>query len=122
MDVARGLERRVLRALDGVPVAGASQGPAAQEHGMELLLALGVGRNHRAHLPCPLAACRIPVWAEIGETVWHAAVPSVQPRPGFPAALGRQGLAAGRRRGAFCGGGGGSGAAGRLGRAADPRR
>src|SRR6202050_2248360 len=37
----RGSERRLLRAFDRLPVAGAAEGPAAQEHGALLLHAVG---------------------------------------------------------------------------------
>src|ERR1700691_2834316 len=39
----RGSERRLLRAFDRLPVAGAAEGPAAQEHGALLLHAVGLG-------------------------------------------------------------------------------
>src|SRR5450432_1510628 len=39
----RGSERRLLRAFDRLPVAGAAEGPAAQEHGSLLLYAVGLG-------------------------------------------------------------------------------
>jgi hypothetical protein len=34
-----------------VPVERAAEGPAAEEHGVGLLFALGMGRHHRAHPP-----------------------------------------------------------------------
>jgi tripartite ATP-independent transporter DctM subunit len=41
-----------------------------------------------------LAACRISYWPGMGDSGWHDAVHSVQPRPSVPAAAGRQGLVA----------------------------
>jgi hypothetical protein len=43
---ARGAERSMLCALDGQPVERAAEGPAAEEHGVGPLLALGMGRHH----------------------------------------------------------------------------
>ena len=65
---------------------------------MDPVAPVGTGRSVRANPKSPhhLAACRIPVWCEIGESGGHDAVHSVQPRPGVPAAAGCQGLASGR--------------------------
>jgi transposase len=52
----RGSERRLLRAFDWLPVAGAAQGPAAQEHGTLLLHAVELGWHAGAHPPHTL--CR----------------------------------------------------------------
>jgi len=60
---ARGAERSVLRALDRLPVERAAEGPAAKEHGVGLLLALGVGRHHRAHPPSALRRGARASWA-----------------------------------------------------------
>ena len=43
------LERDLLRAVDGLPVEGAAEGPAAEEHGALLLHAVGLGRHAGAH-------------------------------------------------------------------------
>src|ERR1700689_3390682 len=52
----RGSERRLLRAFDRLPVAGAAEGPAAQEHGALLLHAVGLGWH--AGAPPSHALCR----------------------------------------------------------------
>ena len=52
----RGSKRHLLRAFDRLPMAGAAQGPAAQEHGALLLHAVGLGRH--AGAPPPRALCR----------------------------------------------------------------
>lgn len=36
-------------ALDRLPVTGAGEGPAAEAHGVSMLLVLGMDRHHRAH-------------------------------------------------------------------------
>ena len=51
--------REVLNAVFYVLSTGcqwqaAAEGPAAEEHGVGLLLALGMGGNHRAHPSCAL--------------------------------------------------------------------
>src|SRR6266478_1336484 len=46
---ARGFERNFLRAVDRVPMAGAAQGPAAEEHGVGLFRPVDLGRHDRAH-------------------------------------------------------------------------
>src|ERR1700720_3378404 len=50
-EYSRGSQRNLLRALDGLPMAGAAQGPAAEEHGAFVLHAVGLGRNVRARPP-----------------------------------------------------------------------
>src|SRR6478672_5714520 len=50
-ECSRGSQRNLLRALDGLPMAGAAQGPAAEEHGAFVLHAVGLGRNVGAHPP-----------------------------------------------------------------------
>ena len=55
-ECAGGAERHLLRAVDRLPVGGAAQGSAAQEHGAPLLHAVGVGR-HAGACP-PRALCR----------------------------------------------------------------
>src|ERR1700733_6253698 len=49
-------EHRLLRAFDRLPVAGAAEGPAAQEHGALLLHAVGLGWH--AGAPPSHALCR----------------------------------------------------------------
>src|ERR671916_1614117 len=51
---ARGAERDRPPALDRLPVGHAAEGPAAEEHGPGLLLALGLGWHAGAHPPRPL--------------------------------------------------------------------
>src|SRR5271168_4506943 len=48
---SRSSECNLLCALDGLPVEGAAQGPAAEEHGARLLHAVGLGRHIGAHPP-----------------------------------------------------------------------
>lgn len=48
---ARGAERDILRAVFRLPMERIAEGPAAEEHGVGLLLALGMGGDHRAHSP-----------------------------------------------------------------------
>ena len=48
-ECSRGFQRDLLRAFDGLPMAGAAEGPAAEEHGAFLLHAVGVGRHTGAH-------------------------------------------------------------------------
>src|SRR5665213_1648005 len=58
---SRGSERDLLCALDGLPMEGIAQGPAAEEHGPRLLHAVGLGRHVGAHPPralCPGARAR----------------------------------------------------------------
>src|SRR5436190_3078977 len=50
-ECSRGSQRNLLRALDGLPMAGAAQGPAAEEHGAFVLHAVGLGRNVGARPP-----------------------------------------------------------------------
>ena len=50
-ECSRGSQRDLLRALDGLPMAGAAEGPAAEEHGAFLLHAVGLGRHAGAHPP-----------------------------------------------------------------------
>src|SRR5438445_8094363 len=45
----RGCERDLLRALDGLPVAGVAEGSAAEKHRAFLLHAVGLGRHAGAH-------------------------------------------------------------------------
>ena len=52
----RGSERHLLCALDRLPMAGAAEGLAAEEHGALLLHAVGLGRHAGAHPP--RALCR----------------------------------------------------------------
>jgi hypothetical protein len=40
-ECSRGSQRNLLRALDGLPMAGAAEGPAAEEHGTFVLHAVG---------------------------------------------------------------------------------
>src|SRR5437764_9580781 len=40
---ARDFERHFLRAVDGLPMAGAAQGPATEEHGMGLFRSMDLG-------------------------------------------------------------------------------
>ena len=47
----RGAQRDLLCSLDGLPVVGAAQGPAAEVDGTSLLHAVGLGRHARAHPP-----------------------------------------------------------------------
>lgn len=42
---SRGSARRILLALDRLPVAGLAEAPVAEEHGASLLHAVGVGRT-----------------------------------------------------------------------------
>src|SRR3954451_22603841 len=46
---ARGAERDLLRAVDRLPMEGATQGSAAEEHGARLSRALELGRHLGAH-------------------------------------------------------------------------
>src|SRR3954451_23690690 len=46
---ARGSERDLLRAVDRLPMEGAAQGSAAEEHGARLSRALELGRHLGAH-------------------------------------------------------------------------
>src|SRR6478735_6344131 len=48
---ARSSQRHLLCALDGLPVEGVAEGPAAEEHGALLLHAVGLGPHARAHPP-----------------------------------------------------------------------
>ena len=50
----RGAECHLLRALDWLPVEGAAQGFAAEEHRALLLYVVGLGRHIGAHPSCPL--------------------------------------------------------------------
>src|SRR5881397_1833803 len=43
--------RDLLCALDGVPVEGAAEGPAAAQHRLGVPRPVGLGRNARAHPP-----------------------------------------------------------------------
>ena len=47
----RGAQRNLLCSLDGLPVVGAAQGPAAEVDGTSLLHAMGLERHARAHPP-----------------------------------------------------------------------
>ena len=96
--------------------------PSPEHAGRRRLRWHGGSRAARLAPPPTLAACRIPVWPEMGESAVHDAVHTVQPGPGVPAAAGCQGLAARARRCGFRGGGGGAGAARRLRGASHPRR
>ena len=49
IDAARDFERHFLRAVDGLPMAGAAQGPAAEEHGMGLFRSMDLGWYAGAH-------------------------------------------------------------------------
>jgi len=51
---ARGHQRPSLPAVDRLPVAGAAQGFAAEEHGAPLFQAVGLGRHAGAHPLCAL--------------------------------------------------------------------
>jgi Putative transposase of IS4/5 family (DUF4096) len=51
----------IFYALDGLPMAGAAQGPAAEEHGAFVLHAVGLGRNVGARPGAPLSW--IVLWA-----------------------------------------------------------
>src|SRR5438477_5510603 len=46
---ARDFERHFLRAVDGLPMAGAAQGPATEEHGMGLFRSMDLGWYAGAH-------------------------------------------------------------------------
>jgi len=52
----RGPERHLLRALDGLSVEGASEGPAAAQHGLGVLGPVGLGRHFGTHPPCAIAS------------------------------------------------------------------
>jgi putative transposase len=55
---ARGHQRPSLPAVDWLPVAGAAQGFAAEEHGAPLFQAVGLGRHAGAHPLCALCGGR----------------------------------------------------------------
>jgi hypothetical protein len=57
-ECARGLERDFLRAVDRLSVAGAAQGPAAEEHGARLSRTVELGRHVGAHSSRALLAVR----------------------------------------------------------------